>query len=349
MPTDSPVWIYDPRGRWPELATALTEHVGPGVRLVADYEAAVLLRLAADDEPRPVVALAEDEAGALAAIAAGADGSLTRADLAAGGLSARIARAAARRRAIALRLARQAAEVGAAAETLEAFGRSVSHDLRAPLRALHGFGQALVEDFGDGLDPLARRYLDRMSAAADRLDDRLTALLALTEAVRRPFEREWLDLGRMADDVMRSRLETSDRAVHWQRDAELMVSGDRRLLLQLVEALLDNALLFSSTRASAHIELRRHGGGFVVRDDGVGFGQGYADNIFHAFSRFHTPEEFPGRGMGLTVARCVVERHGGRIVARGVEDRGAAFGFTLDPAAALPAVDVDTLLPPCAS
>lgn len=337
--------MYDPSDRWTDARSALAAYVGAAARLVDGEAVEVLIRLAADEQPAPVVALVDDEAAALAALAAGADDALTRAEATADDASARIARAAIRRRVTQTRLARRAAEVGAANATLEAFGRSVSHDLRAPLRALHGFGEALLDDFGETLDPMALRYLERMAAATDRLDDHLSALLTLTEAVRRPFEREQVDLGALADDIVEALREDAAHEVSWSRDPDLVVSGDRRLLEQLLQALLENAWRFSSTRPVAHVELRRWGPAFVVRDDGVGFGQAYGENIFHAFSRFHGPDEFPGRGMGLTVARCVTDRHGGRIMARGVEGAGAAVAFTLDPADTLPALDALELLP----
>lgn len=334
------LWLFDPARRWSlaergidaVVADRLPAPPGIAARLVDGRAREALRALGDDGLAAPVIALVDDEAEAIEALAAGADAAVSRAELSPGGLAALIPRAAARRRATQRRLRRRAAELGAADETLACFGRSVSHDLRSPLRALDGFGQALMEDFGAALDPDARRYLERMQAATARLDARIDALLALSQMVRRRFEAERVDLGALADEAIeRRRAAEPARVVEWTRDPELVVVGDRRLLAALVEALVDNAWRFTAPREVAHIRMVRAGQGFCVADDGVGFGPTYAEQIFHAFGRYHTDAEFPGDGMGLAVARCAVERHGGRIVARGEEGAGAAFAFTLDP------------------
>lgn len=221
--------------------------------------------------------------------------------------------------------------------TLASFGAAVSHDLREPLRSLDGFGQALIEDYGDVLPAEARLYLDRMIAATDRLRARIDALMRLTDTIRRPFERAAVDLGALADEQI-DHLRTSEpeRAVRWTRADDLQVSGDRRLLQALVGELIDNAWRFTAPRATARIALERRGEGFVVVDDGVGFHPRFAERVFGAFSRYHAEDEFPGAGMGLAIARCAVERHGGRIAARSALDRGTEVVFTLAPGAALP-------------
>lgn len=331
MPVPAPaLWIHDPRRRWPSLVGGPLESAD--ARLVDAAEGDMLRRLAADDADAPLLALAEDEDAALAALALGADGALTRDDLAAGRLEQQVARARVTRVAARAEVQRRVAEIGAARATLESFGRSVSHDLRAPLRAIDGFGQALLEDYADALDPLAVRYVQRIRAGAERLGDRLTALLRLTEMVRRPLIRRAVDLGPLADEIVEE-LRRSDpaRVVHWRRGDGLMAIGDPHLLQRLLGELLHNAWRFTGPRSEAHVELWRRGPGFVVRDDGVGFGQSFGEKIFDAFTRFHTEDEFPGAGVGLAVARCAVERHGGRITALGEEDVGAAFGFTLQP------------------
>ncbi len=347
MPANPDPWMHDPRGRWRDVAQIAQ---GLDARFVDAADRETLVRLAGDPLPTPVIALVEDEAAAHAALADGADGALTRADLTAAegstDLRRAVERAAITRRSVQTRCARRAAELGATDRTLESFGRAVSHDLRAPLRAIDGFAQALDEDYRDDLDPLARRYVERIRFGAKRLGDRLTALLALTEMIRRPFEARLVDLGEIADGLIEaSRAQAPGRAVEWSRDADLTVCGDPRLLRRLIGALIENAWLFSSPRPQARIELRRWGRGFIVRDNGVGFGQNYAEKIFQAFTRFHTEDEFPGAGIGLAVAQCAAERHGGRIVARGAEGRGAAFAFTLDADAPAPALDESDLWP----
>lgn len=233
--------------------------------------------------------------------------------------------------------ARRCAETGAFLDTLATFGAAVSHDLREPLRTLDGFGQALLEDFGDTLDDDARLYLDRMNAATRRLRDRIADLLRLTEMVRRPFEAAEVDLGLLADDaVERQRDAAPERVVEWTRDDAMTVTGDVRLLRALVDELVANAWRFTAPRPEAHVRFERRGDGFALSDDGVGFHPRYAERVFQAFARYHTVDEFPGAGMGLAVARCAVERHGGRIEARSAVDRGAEIAFTLAPGLSLP-------------
>lgn len=234
-------------------------------------------------------------------------------------------------------LARRVAEHGAIDDALAAFGAAVSHDLREPLRSLDGFGQALIEDYGETLAGEGRLYLDRIMAATERLRGRIDALLRLTEMIRRPFERERVDLGALADEMI-ERLRASEpmREVRWQRAGDLVVSGDRRLLRVLVGELLDNAWRFTAPRSAAQIRFERRGDGFVLRDDGVGFHPRYAERIFAAFARYHTDDEFPGAGMGLALVRCAVERHGGQIVARSAVEAGTEVAFTLAPGGVLP-------------
>lgn len=233
--------------------------------------------------------------------------------------------------------ARRCAETNACLDTLATFGTAVSHDLREPLRTLDGFGQALVEDFGDALPDEARLYLDRMNAATARLRHRIDALLRLTEMVRRPFEQTEVDLGLLADEAVEAEREAApERRVAWRRDGDLVVSGDVRLLRALIGELVANAWRFTAPRADAHVTLTRRGEGFVLRDDGVGFHPRYAERVFQAFARYHTDREFPGAGVGLAVARCAVERHGGRISARSAVGEGTEIAFTLAPGSPLP-------------
>ncbi|MCA9542187.1 MAG: PAS domain-containing sensor histidine kinase, partial [Myxococcales bacterium] len=215
------------------------------------------------------------------------------------------------------------------------FGRAASHDLREPLRALDGFATALAEDFGDALDEDATFYLARIHAAGERLAERIEALLTLSQLIRRPFAPAPLDLAPLAQLACTECARACpERRIDWSIAPGLWTTGDPLLLNAALRALIDNAIKFSACRDPANVEVGQRDGAFFVRDDGVGFDPAFGDRIFQAFTRYHTPDEFPGLGMGLALASCAVERHGGRLWAETVEGEGATFWFTLTPGTA---------------
>ena len=231
-------------------------------------------------------------------------------------------------------LRRARAEVEGANRDLEAFSFSVAHDLRAPLRAIDGFSQALQEDCADKLEAEGLDYLQRVRASAKQMSQLIDGLLGLARVTRGELAREEVDLGRIARQAGR-RLRDSAPA----RDVELVVSdglvaeGDPRLLTAVVENLLSNAWKFTAGRAQPRIEIGRTNvegqSAFFVRDNGVGFEQTYAHKLFAPFQRLHKASEFEGSGIGLATVQRIVRRHGGRIWAEGAVDRGATFYFTL--------------------
>jgi light-regulated signal transduction histidine kinase (bacteriophytochrome) len=217
---------------------------------------------------------------------------------------------------------------------LEAFNYSVSHDLRAPLRAISGFSEALREDYGSRLDAGGHELLDRVVAAARRMSQLIDALLELSRLSRRDMSRERVDLTAVARTIdSELREHQPSRKVSFEVADNLVVEGDPRLLRLALENLLSNAWKFTSKHDSARIELTRHptehGGAFCLRDDGAGFNPRMADKLFGAFQRLHAADEFEGTGIGLATVQRIIHRHGGRVWAEGEVDRGAAFYFTL--------------------
>jgi light-regulated signal transduction histidine kinase (bacteriophytochrome) len=224
---------------------------------------------------------------------------------------------------------------------LEAFAYSVSHDLRAPLRGIHGWSQALMEDYGADLDLNARQYLERVRAEAKRMGSLIDDLLKLSRLTRMELRRESVDLSVLAAAIAdRLREAEPGRAMDFVIQPALRTGGDGRLLEIVLSNLLGNAVKFTSPRQQALIEFgqRRYQRGdevefcYFVRDNGVGFDMAYADHLFGAFQRLHKPSEFPGSGIGLAIAQRVLLRHGGRIWAEGQPNKGATFFFTIGPA-----------------
>jgi PAS domain S-box-containing protein len=238
-----------------------------------------------------------------------------------------------RRRADA-RLVRAKEATDAANRELEAFSYSVAHDLRSPLRAIDGFSQALLDDYGEKLDRDGRDYLERVRGSAQHMAHLIDDLLTLSRVTRAEMRLEPIDLGELARPIL-ARLKSlaPERRVQVVIGDGLGVFGDPGLLAIVLENLLGNAWKFTSKRNEARIELGRTeqkgGNVFFVRDDGAGFDLAYADRLFGVFQRLHHEKEFEGTGIGLATVQRIVKRHGGRIWAEGEIDRGAVFFFTL--------------------
>jgi PAS domain S-box-containing protein len=219
----------------------------------------------------------------------------------------------------------------AANKELESFSYSVAHDLRAPLRSIDGFAQALLEDHGDKLDSDGLEYLARVRGAAQRMGALIDDLLALSRLSRAELRREPVDLGKLAADAAaRVRQANPDREVVLTIDPHLAARGDPRLLAVVFDNLLGNAWKFTRPRAIAHVHVGRNAdGAFFVKDDGVGFDMQYGQALFTPFKRLHGAREFEGTGIGLATVARVIRRHGGEIRAEAAPDRGATFTFTL--------------------
>jgi signal transduction histidine kinase len=217
---------------------------------------------------------------------------------------------------------------------LEAFSYSVAHDLRAPLRGISGFSTALLEDFGDKLDADAKGYLNRITAAAERMSVLIDALLSLSRVSRGELRREEVNLTRLAEGcVQRLRASDPSRDVEFVAAEGLYTSGDPGLLAAVLENLLSNAWKFTGARARAKISFgveREHGSPvYFVKDDGAGFSMAHANKLFAPFQRLHSSDRFAGTGIGLATVQRIISRHGGRIWAESEEEKGATFYFTL--------------------
>jgi PAS domain S-box-containing protein len=232
------------------------------------------------------------------------------------------------------RLTRDNAELAAVNLELEAFSYSVSHDLRAPLRAIDGFSQALLEDCSDTLDDTGRDYLDRVRRSAQRMGLLIDDLIKLSRVTRADTHMQDVDLSALAERIAQDLKATEpERLVDFSIQPALVAHGDARLLQIVLENLLGNAWKFTSGRTPSRIEVgrsRQDGEeAFFVRDNGAGFNMAYVDKLFRAFQRLHDAADFAGTGIGLATAQRVIHKHGGRIWATGEIDKGATFYFRI--------------------
>ena len=225
-------------------------------------------------------------------------------------------------------------ELTLANQDLESFAYSVSHDLRAPLRAIDGFSRLVAERYGEALGDEGREYVGRVRNAASRMGSLIESLLKMARLGRGGIHPVPLDIGRMAADIVGElRANDPDRDVDVAIAPNLRAVGDASLVRNLLENLLGNAWKFTRDRHPARIAVGREpGGAFYVRDNGAGFPAEYAGKLFRPFQRLHSQEEFAGEGVGLASVRRIVERHGGTIRAEGAEGQGATFAFTLPEA-----------------
>jgi signal transduction histidine kinase len=232
-------------------------------------------------------------------------------------------------------LEEQGRELAAANRELESFSYSVSHDLRAPLRAIDGFSKALLSEYGDrNLDQRGKHFLERVRAGTQRMSLLIDDMLRLAQVTRRPLERSNVDVTAVATEVAAELARrNSGRLVRCTIEPSLRASADSHLLTIVFENLLGNAWKFTGMQAEAHIEVGQTSiegePGFLVRDNGAGFNEAYSEKLFGAFQRLHDESEFEGTGIGLATVKRIITRHGGLVSAEGAEGQGATFYFTL--------------------
>ena len=227
-------------------------------------------------------------------------------------------------------------ELRAANAELEAFSYSVSHDLRAPLRAIDGFSQMLLARYADRLDADGRHALERVRAGSQRMGVLIDSMLELSRLGRRPMEFRDVDLSALAAEVVQEL-----RAGEPERDVEVVIEpnvsavGDKELLRVALQNLLGNAFKFTSPKPHASVQFgcTEHAGqaAIFVRDNGVGFDMNQADKLFLPFERLHSEREFSGTGIGLATVQRIIARHRGRVWAQGAIGDGATFYLTLAP------------------
>ena len=228
-------------------------------------------------------------------------------------------------------LARQNNDLKAVNQELEAFSYSVSHDLRAPLRAIDGFSQILLKEHAGQLDEKGLDRLGRVRRGAQRMGELIDDLLKLSRVSRAELKVQRVDLGGLATEVVEAlRKQEPERSVTLDIAPNLDAEADPKLLRIALDNLLGNAWKFTARRQAARIEVgRENATTFFVRDNGAGFDMAYADKLFGAFQRLHDAGEFPGTGIGLATAQRVIHKHGGRIWAESAPEAGATFRFTL--------------------
>jgi PAS domain S-box-containing protein len=233
-----------------------------------------------------------------------------------------------------LRVNDRTAQLQAANKELEAFSYSVSHDLRAPLRHINGFSQALLEDYEDKLDDTGKGYLNEVRQASQEMAQLIDDVLQLARVTRSEMHRESVNLSELAKGVFAELRNTDkDRTVEIDIQSDLVVQCDRRLMRIVLVNLIGNAWKFTSQRPRAEVnfgQAQENGEQvYFVRDNGAGFDMAFAGKLFGAFQRLHTVSQFEGTGIGLATVQRIIHRHGGRVWAEGKPDEGATFYFAL--------------------
>jgi PAS domain S-box-containing protein len=228
------------------------------------------------------------------------------------------------------RVADRTATLEAVNRELESFSYSVSHDLRAPLRAIDGFGKMLLTDYGANLDDRGRHYLSRIRVGTQRMAQLIDDLLDLARIARVSLTATRIDLSAVAGEVV-AEIQKRDpgRSVPIHIAPGLAARADARLMAILLDNLLGNAWKFTAKQPGAEIWFGTEAGAFYVRDTGAGFDMAYADKLFLPFQRLHSDREYDGTGVGLATVHRIVTRHGGKIWADAAVGRGATFYFTL--------------------
>lgn len=218
-------------------------------------------------------------------------------------------------------------------EELESFSYSVSHDLRAPLRALISYSQILEEDFRDKLDEEAQGLLERIKYNSNRMNTLINDLLSFSKMGRKQLIKMEINIGELVKKVISEITEAQPHNATFKVQALQQAYGDPSLLQQVWVNLIDNAVKYSSKKDKPEIEINcyQQDGEIVysVKDNGAGFDMKYADKLFGVFQRLHSTKEFDGTGVGLATVQRIIKRHGGRIWADAKENEGATFCFTL--------------------
>ncbi len=231
-------------------------------------------------------------------------------------------------------LKQRSAELEAANQELESFSYSVSHDLKAPLRTLDGFSEAVLSEYGDKLDETGKDYLERVKKASQNMSQMIEDLLKLSHVTRADMDICNVNLTDLAGSIVDElKSMQPDRQVEFIIVPDMKASGDRQLLKILLRNLMENSWKYTSQSSDARIELgfisQEDNIAYFVKDNGIGFDMKYAEKLFQPFQRLHNNKDYPGTGIGLATAQRVIRKHGGRIWAESEIGQGATFYFTL--------------------
>ncbi len=231
---------------------------------------------------------------------------------------------------------RRTSELSDANSALRSFSYSVSHDLRAPLRRIRGFIEMFMDEYAEALTDEGRRQMQRIMDNVNLMDDLIDDLLKLNKVSNLELALEDVDISALVKMAYSSlKHEYQGRNVVFSVEPELHAMGDSDLLSMVIKNLLENALKFSAVRECMHISIGRasatddRGKAFFVKDDGIGFDPEHAGEIFDGFKRLNPASEYPGSGIGLTIVRQAIQRHGGKVWAESARGQGATFYFTL--------------------
>jgi light-regulated signal transduction histidine kinase (bacteriophytochrome) len=233
------------------------------------------------------------------------------------------------------RVEERTAEMADAVKQLEAFSYSVSHDLKAPLRAISGYSKILLEDYGPRLESEAQANLNCIVTNARRMGQLIEDLLAFSRLGRNKMSSSMIDMDDLARSVLDNlQADAPERKVECSLQRLPPTRGDRAMIRQVLVNLLSNAIKFTKPAANASIEVGCSGHEadlniYYVKDNGAGFDMRYSDKLFGVFQRLHSVREFDGTGVGLAIVQRIVQRHGGRVWAEGKVNEGATFHFTL--------------------
>lgn len=232
------------------------------------------------------------------------------------------------------RVKERTAQLEAANKELESFSYSVSHDLKGPLRAIEGFSRMLVAKHSAKLDTEGIRLLNVVCSNTKRMDHLINDLLAFSRLGQQQIRNSIIDLSVLAKQIFQQFLDQApERDLHLNVNDLPPVLGDPNLIRQVMVNLLANAVKYTNTEKTAVIEVGGHTEGseavYYVKDNGIGFDERYAHEIFDVFKRLHSADEYEGTGIGLAIVKRIIERHGGRVWAEGKVDQGATFYFTL--------------------
>lgn len=231
-------------------------------------------------------------------------------------------------------LAQKEAELEATKKGLETISYTISHDLRAPLRTIDNFSAALTEDFASQLPEEALNHISRIRKATFHMKGMIDELLELARVNRRKMELRDINVSRLARDIVEElSMEDPGRNVEFIIGEKMHISGDKHLLKIALHHLLHNAWKFTQNQTSAKIEISSEAQNgnvvFTIKDNGCGFDMNYYNQLFEPFKRLHSDKEFGGMGVGLTIAKQIIDRHHGKIWADSDINQGATFCFSL--------------------